>query len=122
MIRRLVQTAFATIGAFSLLALTAYVVLWQQTNQDLRIAGGSALLFLLALICAPDRGATLGVTFLFSGFHWFVVALFSAGIRELVAALALLLVPAVIVGIAALKERSVAHEVLSPAEEIRTAS
>ncbi len=42
--------------------------------------------------------------------------------QTLLAGLALLLVPAAIVLVAALKERSVAREVLSPAEEVQAVS
>jgi hypothetical protein len=121
MIRAARQTLATMLGSFSLLVFSAYLILWQQSNQDVRLAAGSLLLFLAAVTLSPDRSATIGVTFLFSGFHWLVLALISSDRRDALTALGLLLVPASIMVLTSWKERAAAGKVLLPEQRIQLA-
>lgn len=116
MIRTAHQTLVAILGSFSLLVFSAYLILWQQSNQDVRLAAGSLLLFLVALTLSPDRSATIGGSFLFSGFHWLVIALITAETRDALTALALLLVPAGIMVLTSWKQRG---KLLRPRQQIQ---
>lgn len=118
MIRSARQTLVAILGSFSQLVFSAHLILWQQSNQDVRLAAGSLLLFLVALTLSPDRCATIGASFLFSGFHWLVVALINAETRDALTALGLLLVPAGIMVLTSWKQRG---KLLRPHKPIQVA-
>jgi hypothetical protein len=87
------ETLCGLVAVFSLLALSAYIVLWKESNRDWRIVGAAFVLFVLGVVFSPRRNSVIAAAFLFSAIRWGIVALTTRDARAIVAALGFCSIP-----------------------------
>lgn len=87
------ETLCTLVAGFSLLILSAYVVLWKASNRDWRIAGAAFVLFVLSVMFSPRRNLVIGAAFLFSAIRWGIAALITLEPGAIVAAVGFFSVP-----------------------------
>lgn len=101
------QTASVLVAGFSFLVLSAYLLLWRHSNQDIRITIASAVLFFLSVVLAPRKDVTICAAFLFAGLRWAVAAIITFEARAIIGALLFLSVPALLLFLEARRQRPV---------------
>ena len=87
------ETLCGLVAVFSLLILSAYIVLWKESNRDWRIAGTAFGLFVLGVVFSPRRNVVIAAAFLFSAIRWGIVALITWEPRAIIAALGFCSIP-----------------------------
>ncbi len=103
--QRLRQSIFGLTAVFSFLIFSAYLVLWKESNHDMRIAATSAILFLMGVFLSPRRDVTIFATFIFAGVRWAFGAIIAHDLRVIVAASVFLAVPVVMLVVDARKQK-----------------
>ena len=89
------QTTCVLVAGFSFLILSTYLMLWTQSNRDIRILVAAAILFIVGVLFAPRRDLTLGTAFLFAGLRWAFAAIITHELRSIIATVLFLSVPAI---------------------------
>jgi hypothetical protein len=98
------ETLCGLVAVFSLLILSAYIVLWKESNRDWLfraspavrhqvIAGTAFVLFVLGVVFSPRRNVVIAAAFLFSAIRWGIVALITWEPRAIIAALGFCSIP-----------------------------
>jgi hypothetical protein len=101
------ETTFVMIATFSFLVLSAYLVLWKQSNQDIRIVEAAAILFLLGVLFSSRKAPTIATAFLFTGLRWTFGAIVTHELRAIIATVIFLSVPTLILYLDARKRKSI---------------
>lgn len=99
------ETLCGLVAVFSLLILSAYIVLWNESNRDWRIAGAVFVLFVLGVVFSPRRNVVVAAAFLFSAIRWGIVALITWQPRAIVATAGFLSVPILLLIVDARKQQ-----------------
>jgi FtsH-binding integral membrane protein len=90
------ETVFAMIAAFSFLVLSTYLVLWKDSNRDLRIVCITAILFVVAIVFSRRKDVAVGGSFLFAAIRWALAAIVTHELRAITATVVFLSVPALL--------------------------
>lgn len=83
-------------SAVSLLVLSAYVVLWANSNKDLRIAGVALIFFIAGIAIAHHRVGVICGAFFCTSLRWIIGAVGTGERRAIVAALVTATLPTVL--------------------------
>lgn len=81
------DTLGGVISAVSLLVLSAYVVLWSDSNKDLRIAGIALIFFIAGIAIAHHRVGVICGALFFTSLRWIIGAVGTGERRAIIAAL-----------------------------------
>jgi hypothetical protein len=99
------QTAASLVAAFALLVLSSYIVLWNESNRNLIVAGTCLGLFVAGVFCSPDRRVALYAAFGFTALRWLIPAMVTRQPRPIFAAIFFFGVPIVLVAVDVSKRR-----------------
>jgi hypothetical protein len=87
------ERILGVIAIFSFFILSASLVLWKTSNQNLKVAAIAAALFLCGIIFSRQKVAVICASLLFAGVRWGIGAIFTHDQRAATAALLFLSIP-----------------------------
>ena len=81
------DTLGGVMSAISLLVLSAYVVLWADSNKDLLVAGIALTVFIAGIAVAHHRVGVICGAFFFTSLRWIIGAVATGERQAIVAAI-----------------------------------